>query len=326
VALSRLPVSFATTAAGSLAAVGLCLGIMNAGVAAGADTDIDAHPPVVLADTQDRAIVSSVDGHRYRLRLSVPETPPPADGYPVIYLLDAHAFFGTMRESVRLLSKRPKSTGVAPALVVGIMDPEESIQRRMRNFSLPAPDRSDAKTDGAAGFLRFLTKDVRPAIARDFRIDTERQSIFGHSLGGLFVLYTLFTAPDTFQGYAAASPAIWWQDSAILGFERAHLAGSRPGAAGLRLLMTAGEREQWPAPGSPDSARAEVLAGRRMVENAAEMADRLADAGLDASFAVFPDETHPSVVPAAVSRAVRFLSAAWPAGQSDDGPPLTKLQ
>lgn len=303
----------------SLAAVGLCLGTMTADRTAAAD----AHPPVVLADTQDRAIVSSVDGHRYRVRLSVPDKPPPADGYPVIYLLDAHAFFGTMRDSVRLLSERPDVTGVTPTLIVGIADPEESIDRRMRNFSLPDPGMSD----GAAGFLRFLTADVRPAIERDFRIDGKRQSIFGHSLGGLFVLYTLFTAPDTFQGYAAASPSIWWQDGAILRLERANPADLQAHPPGRRLLMTAGEREQWPAPGSADGVRADVLADRRMVENAAEMAGRLATAGLDASFVVFQDETHPSVVPAAISRAVRFLSNAWAnAGRPDDGASHTTLQ
>ncbi|MDR6881146.1 alpha/beta hydrolase-fold protein [Bacillus sp. 3255] len=49
---------------------------------------------------------------------------------------------------------------------------------------------------------------MQPRVERDYAIDRKRQAILGHSLGGLFVLQTLFTRPQTFQTYVAGSPSI----------------------------------------------------------------------------------------------------------------------
>ena len=41
-------------------------------------------------------------GAEYRIMVFKPESAPPAEGYPVIYMLDANAVFGTVAEKVRL--------------------------------------------------------------------------------------------------------------------------------------------------------------------------------------------------------------------------------
>lgn len=46
-------------------------------------------------------------------------------------------------------------------------------------------------------------------------IDPDRQSLFGHSFGGLFVLYSLFTRPSAFTTWIAASPSIYWENRTI---------------------------------------------------------------------------------------------------------------
>ncbi|MBF3166256.1 ferric enterobactin esterase PfeE, partial [Pseudomonas aeruginosa] len=73
---------------------------------------------------------------------------------------------------------------------------------------------------GADAFLDLLRDGMRPAVAAQAPLDTARQTLWGHSYGGLLVLHALFTRPGEFARYAAASPSLWWRDGAILG-ERA---------------------------------------------------------------------------------------------------------
>ena len=65
--------------------------------------------------------VRSRRGRDYRLWLAWPQQPPPSAGYPVIYVLDANATFGTFVEAIRMRAHRPDATGVGPAIVAGIV-------------------------------------------------------------------------------------------------------------------------------------------------------------------------------------------------------------
>ena len=71
-------------------------------------------------------------------------------------------------------------------------------------------------TGGNDAFLSFLVDELKPAIAKAMVVDPSRQALFGHSLGGLFVLHALFVRSDSFDTYIAGSPSIWWGKKAIL--------------------------------------------------------------------------------------------------------------
>ncbi|WP_258286092.1 alpha/beta hydrolase-fold protein, partial [Escherichia coli] len=62
------------------------------------------------------------------------------------------------------------------------------------------------RTGGADAFLHFVTTTLRSAVAQRCRVDPARQALFGHSFGGLFVLYALAHRPDAFSHWIAASP------------------------------------------------------------------------------------------------------------------------
>src|SRR5690606_34171859 len=127
---------------------------------------------------------------------------PPA-GFPVIYVLDANSVFGTVTEAVRAQSRFPARSGVDPAIVVGIGYATDAPFHpdRHYDFTLPVPAHelpphpdggSWPGQGGSAAFLQFIERELKPQIERDFPVDTSRQTIFGHSLGGLFVLTALF--------------------------------------------------------------------------------------------------------------------------------------
>lgn len=79
-------------------------------------------------------------------------------------------------------------------------------------FSLPA--------GGADVFLRVLKEEIIPFVEGRYRANTDR-GLYGHSQGGLFVMYTLFEAPDLFGRYAASSLGGYnWDVEAMLRRER----------------------------------------------------------------------------------------------------------
>lgn len=288
----------------------------------------DITTPVIIAGARQHDIRAKRTGDAYRIFVSRPLQPPPADGYPVVYVLDGNAVFGTMTEAVRLQSARPAATGVVPAVVVGIGYPTDlplDLGRRtfdttpeVDHAALPArPDGSPwPPTGGANAFLDFLEDDVKPMIAAEQPVDPRRQTLFGHSFGGLLTLHALFTRPEAFQAYVAASPSIWFGARTILATEErfAQRLGAEP--RDLRLMIGVGSLEQTltereradPA----QSHRASWIEGNRMVDNAREMAARLgalAPHGLAVAFQELADENHASVIPALASRALRFALA-----------------
>ncbi|WP_346010312.1 alpha/beta hydrolase [Paenibacillus sp. SYP-B3998] len=261
---------------------------------------------VTIPGTEQRVMQSRVGNSDYRIFVYTPDEEPPVTGFPVIYLLDANAVFGTMVEAQRLQGRRPEKTGVVPAIVVGIGYQTEApfASARYYDYTLPMPvselpKRPDGtewpEQGGAEAFLTFIEEELKPEIERDFPIDSNRQMIFGHSLGGLFVLHVLFTKPTAFQSYIAGSPSIHWNKRILLEEEQHFTLRMEQNSMDIGLLLTVGELES-----SHKS---------RMNDNAKELSERLsklANQGLRVEFKQFEDEGHVSVLPVLISRALRF--------------------
>jgi len=112
--------------------------------------------------------------------------------YPVIYLLDGNYFFLPTAGMVEFLSK----INNAPKMIVAAIVNTD----RFRDFS-PSP------SGDAARFSSFLKNELIPYMNKNYR--TESYNIFmGHSMGGLFVIYTLLNEPQLFNAYFAMSPAL----------------------------------------------------------------------------------------------------------------------
>jgi len=253
-----------------------------------------------------RDITCTRSGRDYRIFIAYPGEAPPASGYPVIYVLDANAVFGTMSEAVRVQGRRPDKTGVIPAVIVGIgyRTEEPFDPARHRDFTMPVPESELPQSPdgnawpeqgGAEAFIAFIEEELKPQIEREFKIDRNRQAIFGHSLGGLFVLHMLFNKPGSFRNYIAGSPSIHWNKRILLEAELRFASGVEREGLDAGLLIGVGELE--------------ANHKARMNENAREMSERLAaleSKGLRVAFKEFEDEGHVSVLPVLISRAARF--------------------
>lgn len=277
--------------------------------------------PAPIPDTMQFDLAPRVGGEPYRIFLRVPPGEAPAGGWPALYLLDANAVIGIAVDALRVQSAYPLGTGISDAAIVGIGYPvAEAYDSVRRSWDMgPPPGRTypphreggpDVKTGGADFFLAFIEDELKPEIARRVSLNGGRQTIFGHSFGGLFVLHALFSRPGAFANWIAISPAIWWEDAVLLrNAERFERGPERDFAT--RVLLAAGEYEQQPAPFQLDQAdlaeRRKRYDESRIVDNARAMQERLAaHPGIEASFALFEGETHMSVLPVAINRAIRF--------------------
>ncbi len=275
-----------------------------------------AWPPVVLPDTQARLIRARSNGSSYSISLWVPPTTPPPEGFPVVYVLDANALFGTFVDAIRRSGRRPDATGIRPAIVVGIAHPGTdpyALELRRADYTTRPAAASTAeaahRVGGADAFLSFIEDELIPTLRRDFPLNEAQQMLFGHSLAGFFVLHALMARAGVFQTYAAISPSIWWNEPAL----RARL----PALAGssARVLIAVGEWEGIVPPWQRNVPGYEQTAQRRdqrqMIANARKFAAELQSIlrPHQVMFREFPDEDHASILLIATHRALRFALA-----------------
>ncbi|TJZ77357.1 alpha/beta hydrolase [Chitiniphilus eburneus] len=293
-------------------ALAACMLLILAGCAA---PQRDGWQPVTLPGAVQRTLHSNQTGRDYRLFVAVPDAPPPPGGYPVLYLLDGNATFALAAQVART------QRGLDPAVVVGIgypIDGAFDVVARAEDYTPPLPDalpadapRTKYREGGAARFLDFIEHTLKPDLAARWPLNPSRQALYGHSYGGLFTLYVLFSRPDAFQSYIAVSPSVWWGERWLLRDHPLPAVDHVP-----QVWIGVGGLEQGGAD-TPAMDRAK-LAERAMIDGARTLAGTLRAQGIDARFTVLEGQNHLGALYASVPRAVlRVLGG--PA--ATDGPP-----
>jgi uncharacterized protein len=278
-----------------------------------AQTPTAAPIPATVGTAQQIDFTSAVNGKTYRITVAKPYAFPPKGGYPVVYVLDGGAYFGTFAGAARLRSAL--GAELAPAIIVGISYPSESMlvaqDRRMLDLTHNAPDASmpargvsgaPVETGGADAFYKVIETEIRPRVAAVAQVAQGKDVLFGHSLGGLFVLHTMFQHPEAFRTWLALSPSIWWTGRSVLKDETAFAAKVNSGQTSPRVFIGVGGEEQPPTVASS--------AEYRMVDNATELATRLqalkGAGGYQVESKVFPGQSHMSVPWEALNTMLNF--------------------
>ena len=288
---------------GRVAMMGLCMaaGVL-APVAAHAQT-VPAAPGYTMPFTATWDM-RAAHGATYRIFVSYPEGEAPEGGFPVLYVVDGNALFASFAETRRMIGW----TKGQEMIVVGIGYPTDQAYdvRRIDDFtgapttSLAYAKYAKEKNGGWDRFLDFLTGELRTEIGKRYKTNPARQSLFGHSLGGLFAAHTLFTRPQAFHAIIAASPSLFWHEALTLREERDFVARLQAGKGGsvARLLVVSGERE-------------EAILERWDAEAFAKRMEALSGHGLRVQSMVYKDEGHMTVPARAVTDTLRF-ALTWP--------------
>lgn len=253
------------------------LGAMLLGSFAAAQAD-----PVTL-DGTEQWTMHSAEGREYRIMISLPEGEVPyTGGYPVIYLLDGNAYFPAFHAAKRAQDR------LRASIIVAIGYPSDTpldFVRRAFDLSPPVPqERNEPPQGGQDLFLEFIEKRLMPKVSERFKVDQDQRSLVGHSFGGMFGVYALFTRPALFQHVVAVSPSLWWRDRYLMEPERAFSQRARAGQVDLThrsLTLLMGERDMV-----------------QEIQDARALQLRLQDLsqyGLRSDFQVEPGEDHMSV-------------------------------
>lgn len=244
--------------------------------------------------------LDSADGARhYRIWLGRPLKVSAAN--PVAYLLDGNAALAAL--DTQLLDRLSHSPTPPVLVAVGYATPLR-IERTARTFDytpqvgegVQRDPLTEVPSGGAEQFLDLLTRQIRPLINQRLEEKPRRQLLWGHSYGGLLVLYTLMNRPDAFDEYAAASPSLWWNAGVI------HTDGLTQRLKGKHptLLMMRGDDE----PASPsmqrgpkgDGAAKKLLGDLQKVD------------GLKVQYQAFPGLSHGPMLPASLRYTLEHLS------------------
>src|SRR6187455_3827220 len=201
------------------------------------------YPKVDIPGSEVRKITSKiVVGQEYELQIMLPGSHKTSNKkYPVIYLMDSQWDFPLLK----CLYGEHYFDGFIPELIVvgvtwGGVDPNPD-SLRARDYT-PTKEARLPQSGGADKFLLFMKNELFPFIETNYKADNNNRTLMGCSLGGLFTLYTLFTQPELFTGYAAASPAVGWGGEVLYKYEKAFAEKklSKP----LRVYMTVGDVER----------------------------------------------------------------------------------
>lgn len=240
---------------------------------------------------------SNYNNYPYILDIYVPDEAPPADGFSVIIVLDGTRYSKLFHETVTNQIRNRVKTNIEPAVIVGIGHQEQDIpKQRFYDFTAPAAEyhfpvrrgraMKEVPAGGAEYFMDYLIHQIIPLLLEKYTINKNKISIYGHSLGGLFVLWSYLTYPNVFYKYAAISPSIWWNNHELV-TRLQHVEHSY--TAPLYISVGGNEGD--------------------MVVDAESFFTKAIQKGINSEFFIAEDENHASVIPTTLSRVLRFLKS-----------------
>jgi len=156
--------------------------------------------------------------------------------YPVIYQMDGYRdnflrAFGFIRHL--------NYEGKMPEVILVALENTD----RHRDC-LPIKTEYHATGGGADTFQKVLSEEIIPYVNKNYRT-TSYKVLMGFSNTGLFTIYTLFTRPESFDAYLAASPAVAWCYDLILNKAQTLLEGRKSLNKSLSIVYGGREGQKY---------------------------------------------------------------------------------
>ncbi|KAA1155254.1 alpha/beta hydrolase [Pseudoalteromonas sp. FUC4] len=171
----------------------------------------------------DVTINSSVLNESRKVFIRLPTNYNPKKAYPLIIKTDGNFNLDTWDKA---LTKQAKSEKGDKAILVSI--PNLFFTDTRNRDLVPPYARQDVNTQArpenetliepngeADKFLAFIETELLPYLSAKYKL-SNNCVLSGFSAGGSFVLYTLHTKPELFNGYFAFSPAAWYDDMTVV--------------------------------------------------------------------------------------------------------------
>ncbi|MCL6220327.1 alpha/beta hydrolase-fold protein [Zunongwangia pacifica] len=132
--------------------------------------------------------------------------------YPVMYLLDSYYNF---THTVGVTEFLYLNRLIPEMIIVGVRNTHRNRDLTTDSSQLSKEQQARMGTTGGADhFISFFKQELIPHIEKKYKAAPYR-IIVGHSLGGLFNVYTFFKEPNLFNAYLTISPSLWYPNSLI---------------------------------------------------------------------------------------------------------------
>jgi predicted alpha/beta superfamily hydrolase len=271
----------------------------------------------VLDNTEVRDIRAQALKRDYQLYVALPDSYRQGNKrYPVLFVVDANYSFAIVRNIAQRLNKH---AGMEEVVVVGLSyaNGDGGVYSRRRDYTPTTPRKHDYRSDmpgrqpafgEAKAYGQFISGEVFPFIAQQYRVNMQRKVFIGHSYGSLLGLQFLLTEPRTFEHYILGSPSLWYDAGIMFEREQAYAASHKDlpasvffGIGGLEKLAAGKKR-------SRSEEEADMLADLREFDG--KLTSRKYP-GLKTRLRVFEDEDHASVFPFVLTHGLRaYLKAS----------------
>jgi predicted alpha/beta superfamily hydrolase len=241
------------------------------------------------------SIQSTILNEKRVIQVVLPQSYKPGskDKYDVLYVLDGDWNTKTATDVERFIEGEAY---MPPTIIVGVLNVD-------RDRDLTPTHSADNKTSGgAAKFLGFLKNELIPYVDKTYPSNGDN-TIFGHSFGGLFVMYALLNEPQTFKSYIAADPSFWWDK----GYMNKVAVDKLPGLINMNKTLYISGREGEPYKGMGIVSMDSILKAK-------------APAGFTWKDLAYPDETHGSVRLKSMYDGLKFTYAGYGGGKIEFHP------
>jgi predicted alpha/beta superfamily hydrolase len=166
--------------------------------------------PAIIDDT----IFSKILDEPRNVKICLPDeyVQGSAVKYDVVYILDGETH---LNDFLYIYKFARRENFIPPLILISIPNTYTGEgNMRDRDF-LPEKSPDNPKAGGASNFIDFLKNELIPYIGTKYPASGDN-SLFGHSLGGLFTLYVFLKEPGLFSTYYCSDPALPWNDSQII--------------------------------------------------------------------------------------------------------------
>jgi predicted alpha/beta superfamily hydrolase len=256
----------------------------------------------------DATISSKITGKDYQLYISFPGGYSIKDTtrYPVLYVLDGAFCYPIINMARRSMDMGKELEDVIIVCIGSGLDLPSWYSNRFYDDTPSSDtfyDRQNEKemgfptgtirSGGAANFLRCITTEIIPYIDTHCKTTNDR-GIAGHSLGGLFATYCMLNSKGIFTRYGLLSPSLWWNNNEIVNQAESLFSKNKTwDILPTKVFISVGKKE-------------DSLMFRGITKFSKLIEDKdFKNVSFYRQF--FDDETHQSVLPAALSRTLSVL-------------------